>query len=71
MQFLPKLLAIFFVSQYFVLCNAWVLLSYPRLKATQTTPSRLHEHLVQQDRPLPMDLGESADESRTKVYFYI
>ena len=68
MQFQPKLLAIFFVSHYFLLSNAWVLHSYPRLKTTQTTPSRLLDNPVQRDRPVSMDSEESTDENRTQVY---
>ena len=68
MQFLPKLLAILFVSQYFLLSNAWVVLSYPRPMTTQTTPSRLFDPLFQRNRPVIMDSEESADENRTQVY---
>ena len=50
-----------------MLSNAWVLLSYPRLKTTQTNPSRLLDQLVRRDRPLNMDSEESADENRTQV----
>ena len=66
MQFLPKLLAILFVSQYFLLSNAWVLHSYPRLP--KLIPVRLLDHLVQRNRPVIMDSEESADENRTQVY---
>ena len=67
MQFLPKPLAIFFVLQYFLLSNAWVLYSYPRLKTTPTTPGRLGDHLIQRDGPVSMDSEELADENRTEV----